>query len=88
MIVSSPGEDEGYLDVGGLYVLYMYSSGSVKTRTDVLATSPSHPFYNAGVTNVDYGRSITAFSGDLNGDGLLELVVSAVGGKELEDNLT
>ena len=69
-------DDDGFTDAGAVYVLFLQADGRVRAHTKISATE-------GGFTGVlsrgdSFGFSLGAV-GDLDGDGLTELAVGAIG---------
>lgn len=73
IIAGIPGEDDGYTDAGGFWVLYLDTTSSVITSS---AKKISYPFmaerYYPNTSTVGLGRSLNVT--DINEDGLKDIV--------------
>ncbi len=73
LAVGAPGDDDGGLSTGAVWILFMNTSGTVKSHQKI-------NFYSSlPVKRGDFFGSSVAFIGDLNGDGNGDLAVGAVG---------
>ena len=77
LVVGAYGDDDGASNAGSVYILFMQTNGKVLSHQKVSATSGS---LTAALASKDYfGYSSAGVGGDLNGDGVLDLVVGAYG---------
>ncbi len=76
MAVGAPGDDDGGADRGAAYVLFMQRDGTAKRTQKISATSGRLP---ALLDDGDmFGNDVSA-AGDINGDGVPDIIVSANG---------
>lgn len=71
--VLAPGDDDGGPNLGAIYILYLDASGSVKATTKISALQGG--FTNSG--NATTRMTTIGAGGDLNGDGIPDLLVGA-----------
>lgn len=76
LIVGAPGDDDGGSNKGAIYVLFLNDSGKVKRHKKISDISGN---FSATIdANDQFGFSL-ANLGDLNGDGIEEIAVGAIG---------
>ncbi|MCA9064077.1 MAG: FG-GAP repeat protein, partial [Planctomycetaceae bacterium] len=75
LAVGAAGEAVGGTDRGGVYILLMNSNGTVRASTHLAHSLNGAPALSDG----DRFGSAVAAIGDLNGDGVVDLVVGAAG---------
>merc|ERR1712185_73848 len=70
-------DDDGGTDCGAVYILFMATDGNVKSAQKISNWGSSHfnQFYSLGAS--DYFGTSVASMGDLDGDGVIDLVVGA-----------
>ena len=74
LAVGAPLDDDGGFDVGAVYILFLNRTGTVKSLQKISATAGG---LNAGLTHGDAFGSSLSSAGDLDGDGVQDLVVGA-----------
>jgi len=76
LVVGAPGDDDGAVDAGALWVLFLNPDGTVRDRTKISAASPAL----AGALAAGDGLgSAVASIGDLDGDGVGDLAAGLPG---------
>jgi len=75
LAVGAFGDDTGGLARGSVHVLLLNADGSVKQTVEINSSTPNGPSLN---DRDQFGGSVTAL-GDLDGDGVNDLVVGATG---------
>ena len=75
VLVSLPWHDAGGVDAGRSYVVFGKASGATVNINDIVAGTGG--FAITGETAGDYSGSSLAAAGDVNGDGLSDVLVSA-----------
>ncbi len=76
LAVGMPGDDDGGTDRGAIWVLFMDDDGQVDLSQKI---SNSEGSFNGALDNDDqFGTSVTSI-GDLNNDGVLDLIVGSPG---------
>jgi hypothetical protein len=73
LVIGAPADDTGGGNRGALYVLFMNSSGTVKSRQKIASGVGGGPNLDNGNA---FGSSVASI-GDLNGDGVTDLAVGA-----------
>ncbi len=74
--IAATRDDDGGLDRGAIYILFLNSDGTVKAETKISDTQGG---FTADLENDDqFGRGITSL-GDLDGDGVQDLATGATG---------
>ena len=76
MIVTAFGDDDGASAAGAVYVLFLNADGTVKAEQKISATAGG---FGGSLVAVDQFGTAVAPIGDLDGDGLLDVAVSAHG---------
>ena len=76
LVIGTDQDDDGASDLGAIWLLFLEADGTVKAHQKISKTEGGFgelelDFYSAG-----FGKA-TALSGDLDGDGMKELVVGA-----------
>ena len=74
VVISSYGDDEMGVDMGAIYVLKLYSDGSVKSSTKITKNMSG---FTGGIESGDVFGSGFAALGDINGDGHQDVAVGA-----------
>jgi hypothetical protein len=76
LAVGAYEDDDGGVDSGAVWVLFMNSNGTVKSHQKISSTEGN---FSGILDNYDYfGSSITSL-GDFNKDGIIDLIVGAYG---------
>jgi Ca2+-binding RTX toxin-like protein len=78
LAVGDYGNDEGGYSRGAVHVLLLNSDGSVKQTVEINSSTPNGPV----LSDYDYFGSSVASLGDLDGDGVTDLAVGAIGDDE------
>ena len=73
--IGAPGDDDGEPAAGAMYIVFMQTNGNVLSHQKVSATHGG--FTGSLAANNNFGYSVANVGGDLNGDGVLDLVVGA-----------
>ena len=77
MVVGAYGDDDGGSEAGAVYILFLATSGTVLSHQKVSAT---HGVFTGTLASYDwFGISSGGIGGDLNGDGVLDVVAGAYG---------
>ena len=76
VIVGAPGADGGGVDAGAAYVIYG-KAGFARGTVDLTALSASDGFIIQGDTAGDLAGPAVSTAGDVNGDGIDDLIVGA-----------
>ncbi len=76
MAVGAAGDDDGGAQRGAVWVLFLNSDGTVKSHQKISATQGD---FTGNLENDDWFATSTASLGDLDGDGVNDLVVGARG---------
>lgn len=76
--VSATGDDAGGSGRGAVHILFLNADGSVKQTSEINSTTANGPTLSNGD---GFGSSLTSL-GDLDGDGVTDLAVGAVGDDE------
>jgi hypothetical protein len=74
LVVGAPGDDDNGPDRGALWVLFLNRNGSVRTQQKISDVSGG---FVAGLQDNDQFAGAIAAIGDLNGDGITDLVVGS-----------
>ena len=74
LAVVANGDDAGGSGRGAIHILFLNADGSVKSTTEINSTSPNSPSYGTGDTNLSNVDNL----GDLDGDGVVDLLVGAI----------
>ena len=73
MAVGASGDDAGGSNRGAVHIMFMNTDGSVDSTVEINSSTTNGPT----LANVDYFGSSVANIGDLDGDGVNDLVVGA-----------
>lgn len=74
MIVGAPGDDDGGVQRGAVWILFMNADGTVKHEQKISSTQG---YFNSGLEDGDqFGYAVAAL-GDINGDGAVDAAVGA-----------
>jgi hypothetical protein len=76
LAVGSPGVDQGGPDRGAVWILHLDSSGGVGSAWTIAASTGG---FDGALANYDRLGSSVAVGGDVNGDGVADLLVGAPG---------
>lgn len=76
LAVGAIGDDDGGFDRGAVWILSVNADGTVRSESKISATSGG---FGGSLADLDRFGSSLAAPGDLDGDGLTELVVGASG---------
>ena len=76
LMVGANGDDDGGLERGAYYLLYLRRDGKVRRQ---LKISGQHGCFSAQLDNYDTLGNAAAFVGDLNRDGYPDVAISALG---------
>ena len=74
LVVGAPRDDDGGVNHGAIYVILLHADGSVKAHQKISATQGG--FTGVLGDNDEFGRAVAPL-GDLDGDGVTDLVVGA-----------
>ncbi len=74
LVVGADGDDDGGVDRGAVYVLFMNSNGTVKAEQKISSTDGG---LGSGLVDGDRFGTAVASLGDLDGDGVVDLAVGA-----------
>lgn len=74
LAVGAYGDDDGGMDRGAVWILFLDSNDMVISHTKISNTSGN---FNGVLDNDDRFGGAVAYLGDMNGDGLIELAVAA-----------
>jgi hypothetical protein len=79
LVVGAPYDDDGGTDRGAVWILYMDGNGEVVQERKI---SSSEGFFAGDLSNNDRFGSSVDVAGDLNNDGVIDLVVGTPGDDE------
>jgi hypothetical protein len=74
LAVGSPGDDDGGLDRGAIWILYMNANGTVKTEKKISVTETK---FDLPINDNDGFGQALGNAGDVNRDGVTDLLVGA-----------
>ena len=83
IVVGHRFDDEGGSQRGAVWVLFLNSNGTVKSNQKIASNSGN---FSGSVSNGDNFGTSVADIGDLNGDGITDLVVGAPGTDDGDGN--
>jgi hypothetical protein len=75
LAVGAIGDDDGGTDKGAVWILLMNTDGTVKSHQKISSTMGN---FNGSLDYDDYFSGSLASIGDLNGDGIVDIAVSAI----------
>jgi FG-GAP repeat protein/VCBS repeat protein len=81
LVVGCPGDDDGGIDLGALWILFLNADGTVKAEQKISATSGGL----VGVQSGDLLGISAASVGDLDGDGVADLAAGTPGDDDAGD---
>jgi len=73
--VGARGEDDGYGDAGGVWILFLNADGTVKDEQKISATAGG---FTGALNAADMFGWATEYAGDIDGDGYANLLVGAI----------
>ena len=76
IVVGASNDDDGGNDRGAVYILFMYANGTVNTSQKISDTEGN---FDIALTNTSYFGKSVASIGDLDSDGITDIVVGAGG---------
>jgi hypothetical protein len=79
LVVGAPFDDDGSSYKGAVWILFMNSSGTVKSYQKISDTYGN--FIGKLISNSRFGTSVATL-GDLNGDGIPDLAVGSISGRD------
>jgi len=83
IVVGATGDDDGAIQTGAVYILFLNMDGTVKTEQKI-----SNLYGNLSATldqSDEFGTSVASL-GDLDGDGIQDMVVGAIGDDDVEED--
>ena len=72
LAVGSPGDDDGGLDRGAIWVLYLNTDGTISREAKISLTESS---FNLPIKDGDHFGEVIANAGDIDEDGITDLAV-------------
>ena len=75
LVVGAPGDDDGGIDIGAVWILFMRADGKVKNNKKI---NRLHGKFNGGLMYDDRFGTRIAVIGDHNNDGTIDIAVGAV----------
>ncbi len=81
LIVGAPGGDDGGSNAGEAYVIYG-QTGTTRGLVDLTGVLPSEGFRIQGAAVGDFAGYSVSDAGDVNGDGIGDLIIGASGGDD------
>jgi hypothetical protein len=76
LIIGAPSADEGGTDRGAAYVVFGKTAG-FGAAFELSALNGTNGFKLSGVSNMDHAGSFVSSAGDVNHDGIVDIIVSA-----------
>jgi hypothetical protein len=76
LAVGAPGDDDGGIDYGAAWILFLNADGTVRAEQKISATTGG---FGIGLNDFNRFGAAIAPLGDLDGDGVLDLAVGAYG---------
>jgi|APSaa5957512535_1039671.scaffolds.fasta_scaffold15175_3 hypothetical protein len=82
VIVGAFADDTAGLESGAIHVIFLNVNGTVKNVTEINGTTPNGPT----LSREDYFGTSVAGVGDLDGDGIVDIIVGAPGDDAVSNN--